>query len=335
VVLDGYDIGAGIISPFVARTDGDRRLVLRTIGPVWDGNEVWLIAAGGVLYFAFPALYAAAFSGFYLPLIILLWLLMLRGLSIEFRNHIDHPVWRPIWDAGFFLSGALIAIFFGAALGNVVRGVPLDEKGYFFAPLWTDFGVVGQTGILDWYTVPVGVAALLVLAMHGALWVALKTEGDLSARCRRTAGRLWPAVAAITAAITYLTFQVQPQVPGNLADRPWGHVFPALALAGLGGTAWFLWTGKGSPRADLLAFLSSSAFILGMLTSAVFGIYPYVLPASTGRHLGLTAEGAKAADYGLEIGLVWWAIGMALAAAYFIHAHRKFRGKVKLEGEGY
>jgi cytochrome d ubiquinol oxidase subunit II len=334
VVLDGYDIGAGIIYLFVARGDSDRRLVLRTIGPVWDGNEVWLLAAGGTLYFAFPALYASAFSGFYLPLVILLWLLILRGLSIEFRNHIDHPVWKPIWDAGFFAASAVLAIFFGAALGNVVRGVPLDEKGYFFAPLWTHFGVAGETGILDWYTIPVALAAFLTLTMHGALWVALKTEGELSARCRRTAAWAWWGVAISTGVITYLTFIVQPQVPANLAARPWGYVFPALALAGLAGTGCFAWR-RARDRSDLLAFLSSSASILGMLMSAVFGIYPYVLPATTGLDRGLTVETAKAADYGLEIGLVWWAIGMALAAVYFIHLYGRFRGKVRLDEEGY
>src|SRR5437588_7133684 len=125
VVLDGFDIGAGIIHLFAARSDDDRRKVLRSIGPVWDGNEVWLLAAGGALYFAFPQLYASSFSGFYPPLMIVLWLLMLRAIGIEFRVHIANPVWRNFFDAIFFLASALLAIFFGAALGNVIRGVPL------------------------------------------------------------------------------------------------------------------------------------------------------------------------------------------------------------------
>jgi cytochrome d ubiquinol oxidase subunit II len=134
VVLDGFDLGAGIVHLLVARTDAERRAILGSIGPVWDGNEVWLLAAGGTLYFAFPALYASSFSGFYLPLMIVLWLLILRGTSIEFRNHIQSLVWQPLWDAVFAGSSALLAVFFGAALGNVVRGVPLDASGELRLP---------------------------------------------------------------------------------------------------------------------------------------------------------------------------------------------------------
>ncbi|HAX42795.1 MAG TPA: cytochrome d ubiquinol oxidase subunit II, partial [Solibacterales bacterium] len=139
VVLDGFDLGAGIVHLGVARNEDERRMVLKSIGPVWDGNEVWLLAGGGALYFAFPALYASSFSGFYLPLMIVLWLLILRGISVEFRNHIDNRIWKPLWDTVFCFSSALLAIFFGAALGNVVRGVPLNANGDFFLPLWTNF----------------------------------------------------------------------------------------------------------------------------------------------------------------------------------------------------
>ena len=185
VVLDGFDLGAGVVHLLIARTDDERRAVLRSIGPVWDGNEVWLLAAGGTLYFAFPALYASSFSGFYLPLMIVLWLLILRGISIEFRNHIESLVWHPLWDAVFAGSSALLAIFFGAALGNVVRGVPLDRAGDFFLPLWTDFTAGPDAGILDWYTVLVAVAALLTLTVHGALWLALKNRGRAPRACPR------------------------------------------------------------------------------------------------------------------------------------------------------
>src|SRR5579863_1798614 len=132
VALDGYDLGAGIVHLFVARSDSERRRVLQSIGPFWDGNEVWLIAGGGTLLFAFPALYASSFSGFYLPLMIVLWLLILRGISIEFRNHVQSLVWQPLWDAVFAGASAMLAVFFGAALGNVVRGVPLNAAGEFF-----------------------------------------------------------------------------------------------------------------------------------------------------------------------------------------------------------
>lgn len=330
VVLDGYDLGAGIVQPLVATNERERRAVVRSIGPLWDGNEVWLLAAGGTLYFAFPALYASGFSGFYLPLMMVLWLLILRGLSIEFRNHLDSPTWKPLWDFLFAGSSTLLAVFFGAALGNVVRGVPLNDKGYFFEPLWTNFRLGGDTGILDWYTITVGVAALCVLALHGALWVAHKTDGDVNGRSRRLAGRVWWAVVAMTLVVTAITFAVQPQVLANLAAYPWGYVFPGLALAGLAGIRWFL-----SRHDDTRAFLSSCAYIVGMLTSVVFGVYPYVLPASNNVANSLTIENAKAADYGLKVGLIWWVIGIALATGYFVYVNRQFAGKVKLDDEGY
>ena len=149
VVLDGFDIGAGILHLFVAFSDAERQMILRSIGPVWDGNEVWLIAGGGTLYFAFPLLYASAFSGFYLPLTIVLWLLILRGIGIEFRAHVESAVWRELFDGFFALSSMALAVFFGAALANVLRGVPLQADGYFFSPLWTNWRVGPEPGILD------------------------------------------------------------------------------------------------------------------------------------------------------------------------------------------
>src|SRR5712672_1869871 len=212
VLLDGFDLGAGAIHLMVATTEEERRKVLASIGPVWAGNEVWLIAAGGTLFFGFPALYASGFSGFYLPLMIVLWLLILRGTSTEFRNHIISRVWDPFWDFLFCASSLLLAIFFGAALANVVRGVPLDASGYFFEPLWTDFRLGEQTGILDWYTILVAVLALLALVMHGALWVRMKTTGPVRDRSLRIAQLNWWLVVALTMAVTIASLRVQPAI---------------------------------------------------------------------------------------------------------------------------
>jgi len=329
VVLDGFDLGAGIVHLVVARTDTERRLVLRSIGPVWDGNEVWLLAAGGTLFFAFPVLFASGFSGFYLPLMIVLWLLILRGISIEFRSHVEAPVWMQFWDVVFSFSSLLLVVFYGAALGNVVRGVPLDENGYFFEPLWTHFGLGPDTGILDWYTILIGLAAFFALTQHGALWVAMKTEGPVNERSRYLAGTVWWFVAAFSAVITVVTFRIQPHIAGQFATHLWGYIFPALSVGGLIAT----WRFTG--RDDVKAFLSSCVYLLGMLTSVVFGIYPYVLPASTNPAYSLTVFNAKAADYGLRIGLVWWTIGMILVTGYFVFTYRHFAGKVRLEDEGY
>src|SRR5258708_3407826 len=202
VLLDGFDLGAGTIHLWVAKTDEERQQVLASIGPVWDGNEVWLIAAGGTMYFAFPALYASGVSGFYLPLMIVFWLLIFCGGSIEFRNHIKKAGGGPLGDFLFFASSLLLAIFFGAALGKVVRGVPLDASGYFFEPLWTNFQLGEETGILDWYTILVGVLVLFALVMHGGLWVQMKTSGAVSSRAGKLAGQTSWGGIVVTARVT-------------------------------------------------------------------------------------------------------------------------------------
>src|SRR5260370_11849730 len=182
VVLDGFGLGAGVVHLFVAHSEEERRLVSHAIGPVWDANEVWLIAAGGTLFFAFPALYATSFSGFYLPLMIVLWLLIFRGVSIEFRSHLTEATWASFWDVVFFLASLLLAVFYGAALGNVVRGVPLDNHGRFFEALRTNFQPAGETGILAGDTILSGVAALAALALHAPVWVALRARRALHER---------------------------------------------------------------------------------------------------------------------------------------------------------
>jgi len=289
---------------------------------------VWLLAGGGTLYFAFPALYASSFSGFYLPLMMVLWLLILRGISIEFRNHIDSLVWKPFWDMVFGTASALLAIFYGAALGNVVRGVPLDKADEFFLPLWTNFGLGRDVGILDWYTVLVAVTAFATLLVHGALWVALKTQGSLEGRARKTALLGWWGLLPLTVLITWASFAIQPRLSASFAAHPWGYVFPALALVGLFGM-------RVMHRKALEPFLCSSLYIIGMLTSAAFGVYPYVLPSNLDPHAGLTIYNAAAAPYGLKVGLAWFIPGLLLASVYFVYTYRSFAGKVSLEEDGY
>lgn len=329
VLLDGFDLGAGALHLVVARTDEERRSVLRSIGPVWDGNEVWLLAGGGTLYFAFPALYAVSFSGFYLPLMIVLWLLVLRGVGIEFRSHVRNRMWTAFWDVVFAVASLLLAVFLGAALGNVVRGVPIDENGWFFVPLWTSFLVGPHPGVLDYFTLSVGLTALAALSLHGSLWLGLKTTGDVRERAQRLARGLWWAVAAGTALITALTWWIQPLVTEHLDRRPWAWAFPVLAVAGLLVVRWAL-----SRRREPAAFLASCAYLAGMLASAAVSLYPYLLP-SVGPGRGLTVQNAAAGRYGLAIGLAWWIPGMILATLYVTFVYRRFAGKVSLEGEGY
>lgn len=319
VLLDGFDLGAGIIHLFVARTDQERRSVLASIGPVWDGNEVWLLAAGGTLYFAFPGLYAASFSGFYLALMIVLWLLILRGISIEFRSHMHSELWRALWDAVFAGSSALLAIFFGTALGNVVRGVPLDSDGYFFLPLWTDLEPGSNPGIIDWYTVLVGFAAFLALTIHGALWVAIRTGDPVRDRAARIARRLWPAVTAVTILMSFLSFRIQPHLAASFSQRAWGIVFPLIAAGGLIAMRVFLQRQAGNA-----AFLASALFLLGLLCSAVFGLYPAVLPSNLVAANSLTIDNVSAPEYGLRAGIFWFIPAFALAIGYTVFVYRHF-----------
>ena len=329
VVLDGFDLGAGAIYLAVARTDEERRRVLGAIGPVWDGNEVWLLAAGGTLYFAFPQLYASSFSGFYLPLMMVLWLLILRGIGIEFRAHVRNPIWKKLFDAVFSVSSILLAVFFGAALGNVVRGVPLDATGYFFEPLWTDFFNLGpHTGILDWYTVLMGVLALVTLTAHGSLYVAVKTDEDLGRRARGVALLCWPLQFFLTCSSLVATYFIRPEVMVNYEEHMIGFLVPVIVFAGLGVMLWANPKGK-----EKLAFIASSLYITGMMVGAAFALYPVVLPARD-RQYSLTIYNTAAGSYGLRVGLVWWTLGAVLAVAYFVFLYRMFRGKVQV-GEGH
>src|ERR1700757_1667767 len=330
VVLDGFDLGAGVIYLTAARTANERRAILRAIGPVWDGNEVWLLAAGGTLYFAFPLLYASSFSGFYLPLMIVLWLLMLRGIGIELRSHMTNPVWVRFFDVVFCGSSLLLTIFFGAALGNVVRGVPLAADEFFFEPLWTNFRVGQNNGILDWYTVLTGVIALVTLTAHGALYVAVKTEGDLTRRARLTAQWAWPLQLLLTVVGLVATVSIRPGVLDNYKHHAVGFVIPVLVFGSLA-----VMMHAMIKHSDKIAFVASALFIVGMLVGAAFALYPVVLPASTDPALNLTIYNTAAGHHGLAVGFTWWILGMILALSYFFFLFRMFKGKVRLEGEGY
>ncbi len=324
VVLDGFDFGTGIIYLFAARSDVERRTVLRAIGPVWNGNEVWLIAGGGLLFFAFPKVYAAGFSGFYLALIIVLWLLMFRGLSIELRSHVDHPLWRVFWDASFAVASLLLAIVFGAALGNLLRGVPLTAEGYFFTALWTTFTPGPEPGILDWYTILMGVLGALILTGHGANYLAMKTGGDLYRRTCRIARVSGWLVAGLSVVAILATAFVQPALRRNYDAHPVGYAVPLLGAVALAGMLYF----RRRER-NTAAFLASSAFIVGMLGGAAWGLFPNLLLATKDPASSLTVYNA-AAPGGLGIGLVWFAVGISLVITYTVYVYRSFWGKVDL-----
>ncbi|HEX4203212.1 MAG TPA: cytochrome d ubiquinol oxidase subunit II [Ktedonobacteraceae bacterium] len=324
VLLDGFDLGAGIIHLFAAKKEQERRVIIRAIGPVWDGNEVWLIAAGGTLFFTFPLLYASSFSGFYLALMIVLWLLIGRGIAVELRSRIHYLLWSSFWDSIFFISSALLTIFFGVAMANVLRGVPLDQHAAFFEALWTDFNPYSSNpGILDWYTILVGLLACSTIIMHGANYITVKTEGPVHLRTHKIAIYSWIATVVLAILATIATFSVQPIILKSYEQRPWGYIFPIVALAGLIGAGYFRYKQR-----DLQAFIASGAFIVGMLASAALGIYPDVLPAANPAY-SLTIYNASAPHYALIVGLIWWSIGIVLAIIYFVAVYRLFSGKVE------
>lgn len=329
-VLDGFDMGAGILHLLIARTDDDRRTILRSIGPVWDGNEVWLIAGGGTLYFAFPVLYAVSFSGFYLPIHIVLWLLILRGIGIEFRTHLANPVAASLFDGFFALSSFLLALFFGAALGNVIRGVSMGADQSFFEPLWTTLLPWGETGILDWYTIFTGLFTVIALMAHGALWVSLKTRGDIRDRASSLADRVLPILGVFTIVGVPLTVFVRPATVRNYLEYPVLFAFPAVVVTTLF-LAW-KWNRRGH---ELLAFLASSTYIVSALAGVAAALYPALLPSSYGSQFDITIFNAAAGSYALRVGFIWWGLGIALATGYFIFLYRMYKGKLQQESMEY
>ena len=330
-VMDGFDFGAGILHLFVARTDEERRVVLGAIGPWWDGNEVWLLAGGGALFLAFPRILAAGFSGFYLAMFMVVWTLILRGISVEFRSHVQDSLWRAFWDRVFAFASLLMPVLLGAALGNVIRGVPLDHTGYFNIPLFTSFSATNPVGILDWYSVLIGVFALVTITAHGALFLAWKTEGPVQARSLAAARPLWIAVVVLWIAATLATRNVNPGLYEHFPQAPLAWLFFGVYFAGL----LLVFTGLAKDR-HLLAFLGSGAFILGLLATTAACVWPVMLGSTLNPGYSLTAHNASVATSGLQKGLVWWLIGFPIAIGYFVYLFRVHRGKVKVDPhEGY
>ncbi len=326
-VLDGFDFGAGVLHRFVARTDVERREVLGAIGPVWDGNEVWLIAAGGSMFLAFPRLLAAGFSGLYLPVIFVVWALIVRGISIELRSHLPAALWRSFFDTTFMLASIAVPVLMGAALGNVVRGVPLTAAGFFELPL---FGSDGALGVLDGYTVLCGVLVLVTLIAHGANWLVWKTSGAVQARALGVRLPAWLAVIALWLVTAFATWRVAPEVMAGFVERPMAWLGLVLTVGGAG-TIVVKRAGKRAP------FFGGVAFIAGALVTTVACLFPVVLRAHGAPELSLTVTTAASGATAMRAGLVWWGPGVFLAAGYLWWVLRHFRGKVVAarDGEGY
>jgi cytochrome bd ubiquinol oxidase subunit II len=315
-VLDGFDLGVGALHLVLARRPEERETTIAAIGPVWNGNEVWLLAAGGSMVVAFPHLYASAFSGFYLALMLVLWLLVLRGVAIEFRHQIDNPLWHDAMDVIFCVSSALLAVLFGAAVGNVLRGVPFNIEGTFqgsFALLLNPFALL------------CGVLSLFALALHGATYLTMKTDGPVQERARRLVTPLFVATLVLLAAVIGFSFVVQPGFTANFAKWPALLAAPLAAAAAVVAIPFF-----ARRRQDLFAFLSTAALIVSVLGSAAAGLYPRLLPGLAGSPISaLDIYNSASAPRSMTIALGIYLVAMTIVVVYLFNIYRVWRGKAE------
>ncbi len=340
IVLDGYDFGAGIVHLFVASDDEERRAVTNAIGPFWDANEVWLIASGGVLFFAFPTLYASSFSGFYLPLMLVLWLLIFRAVGLELRGQVHNRLWERLWDRAFGIASLLLALFFGAALGNVVRGVNLgmvengvaqQEAPYFFLPLWnpTFDPLAEHQGIIDWFTIVLGLVSVLTLTIHGANWIILKSNSKINLRLKPLVFRLNLILVVLVLISAALWYYVKPIAFTNLEEHYWLWIFPLIAATGLITQFNIIRFKK-----DRSGFICSSLFIVGSFGTTAASMFPILLPSTNKVNPSLTIYNAATNEYGLSVGLSWFIVAAILVVIYFIIQFKVFRGKLDDLGYG-
>jgi cytochrome d ubiquinol oxidase subunit II len=332
VILDGRNFGAGMLQRFVARTADERRQVIASMGPLWSWHEVWLVGFGGTLLAVFPRLLASAFAGYYLALMLILWGLILRGISIEVRGHIDNSLWQAFWDFVFAFANFLLAILFGAAAGNVVRGVPLDAQGNFSMAFFTNFMTNGYVGLLDWYTVSVAVFTVVVLAAHGASYLMLKTEGPVHDRCAQWAKQLWVVVAPLFAVISVESWKIRPSLVRDAMNRPFCWIGVLLIAA----AAYALFSGltKGLERQ---AFVGSNLLLIGLLVTGSAAFFPVMLYSTLAPENSLTAYSVASGSNSLVLASFWWPAGFVLATIYFAFISRRYAGKVSVvrDNQGY
>ncbi len=319
-VLDGFDLGVGALHLF-ARRESDRRFFLRAIAPVWDGNEVWLVAGGGALFAAFPEVYATIFSGFYLAMMAFVFCLIFRAAAIEFRNQLPHPAWQRTWDIGFGLASLLASIILGIALANLLRGVPLDA----------DFEYAGSTlTLFNGFALLAGFATAALMMMHGALFLALKSTAELAARMR-----LWAGRAGLTFGILLgLALLAGPTTILEAIDRlnrtPLLYLIPSAAALAFG----FI-TFHARREHDSAAFLGSCAFIILLMIIVGAGLYPAMVRSNPNPQFSLTIYNAASSQKTLGIMLRIAMAGLPLVIIYTIVVYRVFRGKAPANGGGY
>jgi cytochrome bd ubiquinol oxidase subunit II len=315
-MLDGFDLGAGILTPFLARDDTDKRLVYNSMGPFWDGNEVWLVTAGGVTFAAFPTTYAVMFSALYTPLLLLLFALILRAVALEFRSKEDSSAWRSFWDVCHFIGSFVPALLLGVAFANIFKGIPIDAEGIFHGNLLTLLNPYGLLG---------GILFVILFAVHGALWLAIKTEDPLSDRAGNMAATLWSAelvVAVIFLAATW----VFTSLYSNYFKYPALWVIPLITVAALLATRAFI-----AQKSWWKAWFASSLTIVGATLFGVTGLYPNLFPSSLNPEYSLTVFNSASSPMTLKIMLGVVLIFVPMVIAYQIWSHYLFKDKITAE----
>ena len=318
--LDGFDLGVGALH-LLTRKDEHRRLMINAIGPVWDGNEVWLVTGGGALFAAFPEVYATVFSGFYLAFMLVLCLLIFRAVAIEFRSKLPMLWWRRMWDVSFSVASIGLSILLGVAFGNIIWGVPLDGQREFAGSF---------LGLLHPYALLVGVTTLALFMMHGAIYVALKTEGELHEIARGWINNSIIFFVICYGLTTMTTLLYLPHMSQQMRDYPIFFAVPVLTMLAI----------ANIPReihlsSDFLAFLSSGAAMVGLMALVAIGIFPTLVLSRPTPDLSLTIYNAASSPKTLGIMLIIALIGLPIVLAYSVSIYWIFRGKVKLDRASY
>jgi len=332
IVMDGRNFGAGMLHWFVARTPEERRQVVAAIGPLWTWHEVWLVAFGGTLMAVFPKIIASAFAGYYLALFLILWCLLLRAMSLEVGGHINDKMWQGFWDFVFVISSFLLAILFGAAAGNVARGVPVDNTGNFSMAFFTNFDVHGYVGLLDWYTVSVAIFSVVILAGHGANYLTLKTEGPVHDRSEKYAHKLWMAVPFLLFVVSLESWYVRPELVATMLTNPVVYMGILVILVSAGALISGLLN-----KHEMRAFLGGNFLIIGMLATGGAALFPVMLHSTLDPANSMTAYNSAAGPSSLAIAAIWWPVAFILTCTYFIFISRHYYGKVsvKRDNQGY
>lgn len=312
-MTDGFDLGIGTIYPILGTSEEKKRIMINAMGPLWDGNQVWLITAGGVTFAAFPIVYAVMFSSLYTALMLILFGLIIRGVSFEFRSKLDSPNWKKIWDVCIFLGSFLPAFLFGVAFANIFRGIPIDGDGIFQGTVLTLLNPYGLLG---------GILFVLLFVLHGAIWLAIKSDGDLHRSAVGIARRVWPALL-VAAVVFLLASTVATDLYRNYLAHPWLFAIVLLTVAGLVGSRWYV--AKG---ALFKAWFASALTIVGATFFGVAGLFPNLFPSSLNPAWSLTAFNAASSPLTLKIMLVVVALFVPVVLAYQIWAYHLFKDRV-------